>query len=406
MATRDRGRVERAKRSATQTAENSPAKTRQGRRVQPNGARPDDPDWKSFVDDNKSEHPDLVDSIVYALPILLITAIQHRIPRFFSSDEGVFERDLAQYGGTGFLKGHPFSHPFLGPIDPDPRERERIRSLEDSIQKSVSAVEQMLADDMRERGLSDEEIERYRQQRLKYQAAVKERQRSYLGWLVTNPDFVTGRDRFFQTWRSELRKDPFALRLPISFFGEPPRIPKRNRQFYQARRQFFCRWGIAGFVTPHLPILIEPQWELPSLHYLPDIAEAGMLLFIPLYLLRDRDLNIYRLLEHELLRKDLRNLETWLNEPRKLGHVRFKRMFQLFVYFELALKRRYSDRIRQNRSKLDEAFADFFRKESGGTPISEDSVRKVRNAMSQRLRGEHSHRDSAADCSRAPSGST
>ena len=355
-----------------------------------------DPDWKLFVEEFKDEHPELIESAIYALPQRLIDTIQDRIPGFFSEQEATFERNLARLGGAGFFMGEPFYHPLLATRELDPREIESLKTTTEAWKRTVHEIEEMLDSGMREEGRNAEQIKRIHDEKKRYQAHLQERQSSYLGWLITNPCFQSERDAFFDALRKRGLGGPRLPDIPISFFGEAPSIQPEYRALYDDMLRFFCRWCIRSFSTWDLPIPIAPQMTAPTLHYLPSVDEAGMLLFDPWYLLRDRDFNLYELLEHELLSKDRSHLEPWLRaKSTKWGHTRYARMFQLYVYLELALKKRYPDRIRGNTECLDLALSDFLRKrfrvDGDDASIDGETVKKIRLEMYKRLRGERDH---------------
>ena len=343
-------------------------------------------------------HPALFKSAVYALPERLINAIQKHIPGFFSQTELVFERNLARLGGAGFFLGRPFGHPLLAKREPDRREVAESQASTEELQKSVNRLKELLESDRRERGLSAEQIKQFHEERKLYQAQVQERQASYLGWLVTNPCFDVERRAFFKSWREKGGGNPRLLSLPISIFGELPSIQVKNRDWYFELSAFFQRWCIRSFATCELPILIAPQIAEPTLHHLPSVAEAGMLLFIPWYFLLDRDFKLYELLEHQLLSKGRSHLDSWIHgRSTGWGHTRYARIFELYVYLELGLKQRYPDRIRRKTERLDLAFTDFFSDRLDGVSIDEETVKKTRQEMNRRLGGKGSPTPTSQD---------
>ena len=350
-----------------------------------------DPDWVLFVAEYKDKYPALVDSAVYALPERLIRAIQRHLPSLLLPEDVTFERNLTRLGGAGFSLGRPFGHPLLAKRERDPRETEAQKAIDDSSQQAIRQIEEMLDAEMREIGRSAEEIQQFHRGKKRVEAQLRQRQLSYLGWLLTNPQFQSERDAFFDRCEPDMG-NLGSLQLPLSFVGEVPTIRKKFRKLYDDMLLFFRRWCIGAFVTRDLPIPVEPQIASPALHHLPSMAEAGMLLFIPWYLLRKQAFKLHDLLELKRLSRDESHLEPWLDGERKWGHTRFARMFELYVYLELGLKQRYPDRIRGDIEQLDLVFTQFF---SGrlddsvhGVGMDKEKLRRTRLEMNKRLRGE------------------
>jgi hypothetical protein len=101
MAKKSRPRSNRKKQSSRGT-------TKKARPTPAAAVTAADPDWKLFVEEFKDEHPELIESAIYALPQRLIDTIQDRIHGFFSEQEATFERNLARLGGGGFFRAEPF----------------------------------------------------------------------------------------------------------------------------------------------------------------------------------------------------------------------------------------------------------------------------------------------------------
>jgi hypothetical protein len=357
------------------------------KRKSPPGARLE---WMLFVDEHADEHPGLSDSVVYALPDRLIASIQIEVPRFFTRKDADFERDLARLSGAGFFLGQPFGHPFLNEREVDPQEIEAERAAQERFQQIDQRIDALQAADMTAQGRTPAEIERWHQQQRRNKAKLGERQVSYLGWLVTNPEFQRNRDDFVAAWRDRIVADPSILQTPISVFGEAPRIAKKHLDFFASWLVFSRAWGLRSLVTWDLPTLLDPRLAIPNLHHLETIADAGIILFIPWYLLRDRDINLYKLMEERLVSDDRRHLRSWLYaKSSKWGHKRYARMFQLYVYMELALKRRYPERVDRQIEALDRAFGrclSEFPKNTTAVARMSDNVKKIRLYMTRRLR--------------------
>ena len=171
----------------------------------------------------------------------------------------------------------------------------------------------------------------------------------------------------------------------MSLMGEPPAPPAvEDREFYDDYLTVYQHWGLERLVSWELPVPLKPELVQPSLYHLTDLVSAGVLVFAPWYLLRDKTINLHVLANRKSVLSSTSHLKQWLGRKTdQWGHDRYARMLKLYVYLELALKARYGDRLRRQLDALDGAFAGFIY----GDPVrASDSVKKMRRELSRRLK--------------------
>ena len=171
--------------------------------------------------------------------------------------------------------------------------------------------------------------------------------------------------------------------------GKSPVVPEVVRDFYVTYTQFYQRWCIHTFATWDLPI---PMWAgiaTPVFYPLTQVSDAGMVLFIPWYLLRDQTFKLQDLAKHARFSKGPDHLQGWFKRDRnRWGHERLGTMLKIYFFVELCLRRRYPDRVNRRTEKLDYCLSRFLfqRSDSGDVPIREvETIRKIRQEMGKRL---------------------
>ena len=208
---------------------------------------------------------------------------------------------------------------------------------------------------------------------------------------ISNPDFRAERNAFFAQWKNVLRRASENDGAPLSLGQRPDKMPrKRTRDFWADAVKFLWKWGLQAMATPELPLPMDPGLERPSFGNPSDLRAAGTVLFIPWYLVIDKDMRLDELIENHRLDASLSHLDDWLRAPsgRGWGFERYGVMLRLYIWIGLALARRYPDRMAGQAIRLDRAFARFELGENASEEaISHraDSIRRTRTEMNRRL---------------------
>jgi hypothetical protein len=357
--------------------------------MSPHDANRDSARWRQF---GARYHgtPALIGNALYAIPERLLDAIEQEAPDFFSAREKRFERDLARYGGVGFHRGQPIRFALLPEMQPaalNADDRKWQRRLEATDHK----IDQLRYEQMVLLGRSEAQVQLHYRQREQFRSRVIERQRGYVGWLLTNPDFRAEREAFFAQWKNALRRVSENDGGPLSLGQRPDKMPReRTRRFWADAVKFLWKWGLQAMATPELPLPMDPGLERPSFGEPSDLRAAGTVLFIPWYLVVDKDMQLDELIDNYRLEASLSHLDDWLRAPsgRGWGFERFGLILRLYVWIGLALQRRYPDRMAGQVTHLDRALARF---EVGETATEDaiarraDSIRRARTEMNRRL---------------------
>lgn len=348
-------------------------------------------DWRwAELSSAYPDHPSLKPPTIYALPPELIDALQESPQKYFSEDEERFERALARLGGGGFFHKRPILHPLLSEAQLDEAEASRLQELQERQQRSARQIGQMLYDEMRRDGRSDEQIENYAENEREFNQRTEERQWGYLGWLVTDAGFRQARDALRERWDERIAQRGSFPEIPMSWFGErPPESGENERELHMDFRAFYRAWGLDRLVTWELPTPMRTELNQPSLYFSPDVGEAGFMVFVPWYLFRDKDVKLRELAEHKLAFHAPHHLKEWLSgEPKRFGFERFAKMLEIYVYLELALRSRYGDRLIGKTDEMDHAFGSFLYgrgSQNWSGCVGADNVKKIRQKMKQRL---------------------
>lgn len=343
-----------------------------------------DPAWIEFAKAHRG-HPSLKGDSIYAIPPQLLEAIRKMAPKFLNPEETQFERDLADAAGVGFFLKRRIQYELLETGKPQPKASE----WDERLSTVSTGMKGMLVEQMRENGASVAEIEGYWKLERQMRTRLKERQAGYAGWLVTEPAFRQDCMLVRRHLRRRLQRLGGFPCFPMSFFAESPGyLAKRDRPFYAAYMRFYRDWSLHTMATWKLPVPMRPEMGDPSFYDLRRVHEAGMTLFLPWYLSREKDLKVREVCEQKAILMRPSHLAGWLERTKHFGHDRYAVMLNLYVYLELALKARYGDRIRGNTQALDYALGHFLVACSLGGDVdlsSEESIRKIRQEMQRRL---------------------
>ena len=346
--------------------------------------------WEQFVK-TCGTHPACQEEVQYALPHDFLDAINREMPDFFSIDEAQFERELTTLSGGGFFLQRPFTHIALPRREFMREEETKVTELTLRQENSARDIRELIVEEMQTVGYSNEEIRRLEEDKALEKANVTKRQQGYAGWLVTNHVFHKERDLLRMKWASTIVELGTFPPIPMSLIRERPDPPPERHRLFYAEYCFFCRrWGLEGFATWHLPVPMQAQLSGPCLYYLPAIQDAGVLAFVPWYLLRDREIELHSLAKRVRMAMGPEHLRDWLDRTDKdFGHERFGKMLLIYVFIELGLKSRYADRCQGRVESLDRALGYYFALRSDGPTEAEkeaETVRKIRQEMNRRLK--------------------
>ena len=335
-------------------------------------------------------NPALEDHTLYAIPEGLVNAIEQEVPDLLAPREKRFERDLARYGGVGFHKAQPIRFALLPEMKRTALSTDELKRLR-HLKKMDREIQQLFDRHMRLLGRSEAQVQAYHGRLGQFRSRVIERQRGYVGWLLTHREFRTERDCFFARWKKEVRLAADETGEPLSLGQRPTtKPPKRARHFWADAVQFLWKWGLDAMATPDLPLPMDPGLERPNFEDPSSLRAAGTVLFIPWYLVIDKDMRLEELIDNYRLDSPLSHLEDWLRGPigRGWGFERFGVILRLYVWVGLALQRRYPNRMAGQAIRLDRALARF---EVGETATEDaiarraDSIRRARTEMVRRL---------------------
>jgi len=316
--------------------------------------------WDAFAA-RRAGNPHLAADPLYALPEPLIDQIKLQIPDFFGPSGEEFERDLVRTAYGGFYLHAPFDCLLLeGP--PEKRRSE----MDDKIRK-------MLAGSMEEYGTSPRAVRSYFARQATLERDAASRRIAYSGWLVTNQQYLWERDALREIGEGLVAASGGFPHLSPSFMDEEPGSADPIRLRF---RLFYRRWCLDRLITWDLPWPMGPELAGIHSHDPSDLGDAGVTLFVPWSLLRDKNLILSDLVEQWKIARNLSHLRGWL-EPKTggkgpLGGLRLANQLRLFRFRQLALASRYPLLGRVER--LDIAFASFLGLEDP------QSVRKLRMA--------------------------
>jgi hypothetical protein len=338
--------------------------------------------WNEF-EAEFGAHPAMSADVVYAIPMPLIDSIVRYAPAVFDKNDIRFEQALSTSGFTGIFRWKPFFSELL---------TEAGASTSDARQKSIDTeLRTLIESEIVRSGSTTDEVEQYFSNEVVDRQRSVVTQKSYLGWLLTDPLFRSERDAFCATWRTNIQDDgkfPSIQSQPMGVGGRE-NVHRRLREYHSETMQFFRRWGLKTFLTWELPIplpagLMNNQWFDPQ-----DVSDAGVTVFLPWYVVRDRDLSLADIASHRRLLAAPNHLAEWLDrETTNWGTERFATMFELYVYLELALRSRYGDRLNRQTGKLDLAFASYRIDSTDSLEVDRESetIRKIRQKMNKRIK--------------------
>ena len=318
---------------------------------------------------------------VYAIPERLVTAIHEVVPTLFTSEDLAFEMHLARTGMTGFFLTQPFSYWILSSHNSDARSQSD-RSIDEEIRS-------LLVDEAAAAGRRESTVDDYLRAVDQREKSNRLRQAGYVGWLISEATYRSEMNAYNSKWKSSVARRGRFPTVRKSFLGEQTKIDKRSRRFWTDTIMLCRRWGLETCVTWELPVPLSPGLETKDFYVRPDIDEAGLHIFVPNYLLRDRNLSVYEIAELQNGPADIAHLDGWLEDRlAHWGYERYAQMLDLYVYLELAIRRRYGERLKGQTGRLDEAFTRFWHESKDDLEVQarKESTAKTRQELQRRLK--------------------
>jgi hypothetical protein len=236
-------------------------------------------------------------------------------------------------------------------------------------------IEAFLSEAMRLDGRSELQVRNYFKAEKKQEDDLRLRALAYTSWLVTNPQFKMERDAARADWDDRVAALGHFPTHRRSFLGEQPEpVGLEEAQLLH----FYRRWGLETFATWELPVPMSPQLFQTFYADFVTLPEAGLLIFVPSYALRDERLTLKDLAKQLAAEDHWEQLKGWMargTEGRtKLGYQRLYHTLVLYRYWILGLASRYPERLEGSTERLDQAFASFL-------GLGDESIKKVRLAL-------------------------
>jgi hypothetical protein len=325
--------------------------------------------WEKFARRQRN-HPLLAVDPLYALTDKLIDILTAEVPGLFSERDLAFERDLARTVSGGFYYQRPFQCLLCADLPAGP-QADRARQ-----------IETLLAQSLKDEGLNPLQIQRLSELEQEQKEHYNSRAAAYAGWLIAHPQFRQERDSLRQQEGARVASLGGFPSLPRSFLFQKVELKHTTPEdisFFN----FYDRWGLSSFLTWELPLPLEPELAGLTTYDPLTIRSAGVNLFLPWYLLRDRSIRLQDLIDSLKKLDTPKHLKGWLESSTKqegLGYTRWWNLLVLYRYRNLALASRYPDQLHGNTERLDRAFASFLE-------VDPTSIKKLRLDMHKRLRG-------------------
>lgn len=283
----------------------------------------------------ESEYPGWLDHEhpVYRLPAKVIETLgkgRGRKPPFLSPSEKLTELNFSilcdDLWAVGIWRGRPIQYRYLEAPTPAPK-RNRIRGPGWS-DTQMAQVEQKLADT----------------------EDIRLRLRGYVGWLLTSPDCIEGRDSLIEQWNrlDEPERPGFPLQRMIRLEQPPSDASQAGAAVCKFQRDvnaFLDHWGLLHFVTWDLP---EPQGPLIPAPMSPDaqsMPQHGVHMVLPTHYPMQGSDGILREIQRQQIELARQNgLDTSL---AGLPHHKVYGEMLEVDHFERAVRSRYREKARQ-----------------------------------------------------------
>lgn len=213
--------------------------------------------------------------------------------------------------------------------------------------------------------------------------------RGYVGWLMTNPQFLSERDALLRDW-SDVISDRGLLLSGPTVRQKPQNSPqieivydKRSKEYVDALDKFFKRWRLLHLVTPELPEPLSPQiGDVDVASLLTNRAGCGVVSFQPDTMpIPPRD-DLRDSIEDARAGPDQVHLGEWLAMVHKSKESRnairgFEIKFVLNHYWNV-IRSRYATLFDGNIGNVEKSLAEFLK-------LKISAVRNHRRVIARRL---------------------
>jgi hypothetical protein len=330
--------------------------------------------WQRFAKRNAG-NPFLVSDPLYALSQEIIDAIKVQVPSFFTKVQERFERDLAKMASFGFVHRR-----VVGRTEDDEVTGVGGRpSLEEREEKTAAKINELLAEELKQTGADDDEVNDYFKGRAELRERTVARKAAYAGWLILNPHYRTEVQAIRKKWGEKVSDIDQFPRLPMWALPDPTDTVKLPKGFREDFYDFLIGWGLDTLLTWDWPIPMEPDLNFGLRERMDHLTSAGMILFVPWYMLRGWKLDVREVVQQSRIVSTPDHLQHWVNKRSvkkgdDLGDVRYATVRWLYRYHELALMQRHEKACRRNLQRLDRAFANVIKREV-------DTVKKLRKEL-------------------------
>lgn len=207
--------------------------------------------------------------------------------------------------------------------------------------------------------------------------------RAYLGWLLTNPQFLQEHEGLHRGFDNQPESQGYPQPRQSSR-RQPDKLIVNSERWMSDFRDFYVRWRLQSLVLPHLPVPLPFQIPVIEDPATGSAREGVVTSSIPdIYPTRGRGL-IDATIEDALRGRGApEHLQEWFQIVRRSSAKAnvlpmYGRWFRLQHYWRL-LHRRYPEPLLRKKRVLIEVFATFF--EIGGDTIKSD-LRRIEDRLS------------------------
>lgn len=326
--------------------------------------------WYSELEQFRTRHEatEHVDTNpLYPLPQRLLQAIRREMPGWLSRAELAFEADLAELCDgqkVAVFFDELQTHRLLVSTTHSPIGDDQLQAMANADGRTPAAIALAIRHAEQSAQLMNSQLE------------------AYVGWLLTDPTFRHERDELRAQWEPLVNRIGQLPRRPVELLSDPNfrrSLVRREAcaitpEFIAAFAEFYARWNLNALVT----------WDLPeplgfNLGGVDGTAELAGLADRPSIQLPPTLRLSARLPAREILTPRSPTATPagrWQAVPEQ-QHQRYRQLFRLHFYRDVALVSRYGSRFRGNQAQLDEVFGELL-------GCTADNIKKLRHAVRRR----------------------